>query len=460
MSRRDHQFKTIAAVATPAGYGGIGVIRLSGSESIPLVRRLFVQGDESTLTPNHASLHQIVNPETGQLVDEAIVTFFQAPHSFTGEDVVEISGHGSPVVLAEMLRLLISLGASPAEPGEFSLRAFFNGRMDLAQAEAIKDLIHAQTNYQAQLAARQLRGELSRQLKPIKEGLVNLIIHFESAVEFVEDDLDPLDAAKFSGELDSMIERISSLAGSYRLGRVIRSGFKLALIGRPNVGKSSVFNSLLGRDRAIVTSIPGTTRDAVTEALSIRGIPVELVDTAGIRETVDLVEQLGVERTRSAVSEADLVVAVLDASADSIEEDLLLIDQLPVHLFVLNKCDLEVRVPEAGLSALAEKAPVLKVSALNGDGIEELKNGIYQQITAGTSSIVESAIITSERHFAALEQTRESLRRAQEDLHVGLTEEVVLANLHEALRSLGVITGETLIADLINQIFATFCIGK
>jgi tRNA modification GTPase len=460
MSRRDHQFKTIAAVATPAGFGGIGVIRLSGSESIPLVRRLFVHGDESSLTPNHASLHQIVNPETGQLVDEAIVTFFQAPHSFTGEDVVEISGHGSPVLLAEVLRLLISLGASPAEPGEFSLRAFFNGRMDLAQAEAIKDLIHAQTTYQAQLAARQLRGELSRQLKPIKEGLVNLIVHFESAVEFVEDDLDPLDAARFSGELDSMIERISRLAGSYRIGRVIRSGFKLALIGRPNVGKSSVFNSLLGRDRAIVTSIPGTTRDAVTEALAIRGIPVELVDTAGIRETVDLVEQLGVERTRSAVSEADLVVAVLDASVDSIEEDLLLIDQLPVHLYVLNKCDLEIMVPEAGLSALAEKAPVLKVSALTGDGIEELKNCIYQQITAGTSSIVESAIITSERHFAALEQTRESLRRAQEDLHVGLTEEVVLANLHEALRSLGVITGETLIADLINQIFATFCIGK
>lgn len=460
MSRRDHQFKTIAAVATPAGFGGIGVIRLSGSESIPLVRRLFVHGDESTLTPNQASLHQIVNPETGHLVDEAIVTFFQAPHSFTGEDVVEISGHGSPVVLAEVLRLLISLGASPAEPGEFSLRAFFNGRMDLAQAEAIKDLIHAQTTYQAQLAARQLRGELSRQLKPIKEGLVNLIVHFESAVEFVEDDLDPLDAARFSGELDSMIESISRLAGSYRIGRVIRSGFKLALIGRPNVGKSSVFNSLLGRDRAIVTSIPGTTRDAVTEALAIRGIPVELVDTAGIRETVDLVEQLGVERTRSAVSEADLVVAVLDASVDSIEEDLLLIDQLPVHLYVLNKCDLEIMVPEGGLSALTEKAPVLKVSALTGDGIEELKNGIYRQITAGTSSIVESAIITSERHFAALEQTRESLQRAQEDLHVGLTEEVVLANLHEALRSLGVITGETLIADLINQIFATFCIGK
>src|SRR4029079_19187880 len=179
-----------------------------------------------------------------------------------------------------------------------------------------------------------------------------------------EDDLDPLDATRFSGELDAMIERISRLAGSYRIGRVIRSGFKLALIGRPNVGKSSVFNSLLGRDRAIVTSIPGTTRDAVTEALSIRGIPVELVDTAGIRETVDLVEQLGVERTRSAVSEADLVVAVLDASVHSLEEDLLLIDQLPVHLYVLNKCDLEIMVPEADLSALAEKAPVLKVSAL------------------------------------------------------------------------------------------------
>jgi len=460
MSRRDYQFKTIAAVATPPGFGGIGVIRLSGIESIPLVCRLLVHGDERALTPNRASLHQLVNPETGQLIDEAIVTFFQAPHSFTGEDVVEISGHGSPVVLAELLRLLISLGAAPAEPGEFSLRAFFNGRMDLAQAEAIKDLIHSQTTYQAQVAARQLRGELSRQLKPIRDSLVKLIVHLESAVEFVEDDLDPLDIRRFSDELDSMIEKISRLAGSYRLGRVIRSGFKLALIGRPNVGKSSVFNSLLGRDRAIVTSIPGTTRDALTEALAIRGIPVELVDTAGIRETADVIEHLGVERTRSAVSEADLVVAVLDASANSIEEDLFLIDQLPVHLYVLNKCDLEIRVPDSGLSVLADKGPVMKVSALNGDGIEELKSAIHGQITAGTSSIVESAIITSERHYAALEQALESLRRAQTDLHAGLTEEVVLANLHEGLRSLGVITGETLIADLINQIFATFCIGK
>lgn len=463
MSRSDYDFETIAAIATPPGFGGIGVIRLSGPDSLPLIRRHLVDGDQAALIPNRATLQQVISPDSSTLIDEAIITFFQAPHSFTGEDVVEISGHGSPVVLTEVLRSLVALGARIAEPGEFSLRAFLNGRMDLAQAEAIRDLIHSQTSFQAHVAARQLRGELSRILQPAKQSLINLIVRFESAVEFVEDDLDQLDLAGLIKELDSISEKLGTLANSYAVGRVIRSGFRLALIGRPNVGKSSVFNSLLGRDRAIVTAIPGTTRDALSEVLAIRGIPVELVDTAGIRETEDLVEQLGVERTHSIISDADIVVAIFDATKASIEEDLLMLDSLPIDLFALNKCDLEIKLPSTSIEALRAKGTLLRVSALTGDGIEELRDAIYGEITAGSSLTgagLEGAIITNERHYVALGQALNSIRSAREDLKAGLTEEIALANLHEALRSLGVITGETLIGDIINQIFATFCIGK
>lgn len=455
-----YDFKTIAAVATPAGYGGIGVIRLSGTESLSLIAKLLRDGQKTSFTPQHASLQHLFNPETGNAIDEAVVTYFKAPHSFTGEDVIEISCHGSPVVLAEVLRLLTAFGAELAQPGEFSLRAFLNQRLDLAQAEAIKDLIHSQTTYQARIATRQLRGELSSQLKPIKEGLIELIVHFESSVEFVEDDLDLLDLAKFFAKIDGYIQQLSRLAESYRVGKLIRSGIKLALIGRPNVGKSSLFNSLLGRDRAIVTHLPGTTRDTLNEAFSINGIPIDLIDTAGIRETDDLVEKIGVERTRSAISDADFVVVVVEADTLLPAEEKDLINQFPVNLVVVNKCDLRAEISREAADFLNKQATMLRVSALTGEGIEELKQFIYQQLISETSVTNESAIITNERHYQALEQALSALHQAKQDLISGFTEEIALANLHTALKSLGVITGETFIADILNQIFSTFCIGK
>lgn len=452
--------KTIVAVATPPGYGGIGVIRLSGSESLSLIRKLLANGSELKFVPQHASLLHLLHPETNVEIDEAVVTWFKAPHSFTGEDVVEISCHGSPVVLAEVVRLLTSLGAELAQPGEFSLRAFLNQRLDLTQAEAIKDLIHSQTTYQARLAVRQLRGELARQLKPIKDGLIELIVHFESSVEFVEDDLDPLNLNLFLKRIDDFIEQLSRLASSYRVGKLIRSGIKLALIGRPNVGKSSLFNSLLGRDRAIVTHLPGTTRDTLNESFSINGIPIDLIDTAGIRETEDLIEKIGVERTRSAISEADFVIAVVESNSTLPVDEKELLAQFPVNLFVVNKSDLDAELQEDSVRFLTDRAPLLRVSALTGEGIEELKQFIYRQFVAESWQTNESAIITNERHYQALEQALAALNQAKQDLLSGFTEEIALANLHQALRTLGVITGETLIADIINQIFSTFCIGK
>jgi tRNA modification GTPase len=453
-------FKTIAAVATPPGYGGIGIIRISGSDALPLAHKLLRNDDVLHFIPNHSTLQQIVNPENGTVIDEALVTFFKSPHSFTGEDVVELSCHGSPVVLAEVLRLLTAAGAELAQPGEFSLRAFINHRIDLTQAEAINDLIHAQTAYQARVAARQLQGELSKQLQPIKEALIELIVWFESAVEFVEDDLDPLNLADFRKRLEQISQQIERLASSFRLGRIIRSGIKLALIGKPNVGKSSLFNALLGTERAIVTHIPGTTRDTLAESLSINGVPFRLIDTAGIRETEDVIEKIGVERTRSAIAEADLVVAVVDGTNSSPNEELTFIGQVAVHLYVLNKTDLGFAWPDETIKQLNQKAPVLQVSALTGQGIPEFKQAIYRQAVSFAQTNPEDAIITNERHYAALEQALIALRQAEQDLTQGFTEEVALANLHQALRQLGVITGETFIGDIINQIFSTFCIGK
>jgi tRNA modification GTPase len=453
-------FKTIAALATPPGYGGIGIIRLSGTSALAFVSKLLGGSQRNSFIPNYSSLHQIIHPESGITIDEAIVTYFKAPHSFTGEDVVEISCHGSPVVLAEVLRLLTSFGAELAQPGEFSLRAFLNQRMDLTQAEAIKDLIHSQTTYQARIAARQVCGEVSRQLKPIKDGLVDLIVYFESSVEFVEDDLDPINLNLFVARIDGFIEQLSNLSSSYRVGRLIRTGIKLALIGRPNVGKSSLFNALLGRDRAIVTAMPGTTRDTLNDSFSLNGIPVELIDTAGIRETEDLIEKIGIERTETAISDADFVIAVVEAGSSLPPEERELISQFPINLFVVNKSDLGIHLSQAAMQFLTQKASMVSVSALTGEGIEELMQLIHRELVSETQPSSENAIITNERHFQALERALDSLKQAKHDLAAGFTEEVALANLHQALRNLGVITGETLITDIIHQIFSTFCIGK
>jgi tRNA modification GTPase len=450
---------TIVAVATPPGYGGIGVIRVSGKDALPLVRKLLRRADEP-FSPNLSALHHIIHPETKLLVDEAIVTYFKAPHSFTGEDVVELSCHGSPVILAEVLRLLTSFGARVAEPGEFTFRAFLNRRIDLTQAEAINDLIHATTSYQAQLAARQLNGELSRSLKGIKDNLVEMIVYFESSVEFVEDDLDALDVEKFSRRLDEVAEQLSRLISSFRLGRLIKNGVRLALVGRPNVGKSSLFNALLGRNRAIVTAIPGTTRDTVTEHFSLHGVPVELVDTAGMRETEDVVERLGVERTVAAMSDADLVAGIVEAHSPPSPEDIEFISKLPLSILVINKADLGLVLPEDLIGKLSRGAPTVMVSALTGQGVDELLGELRKLLLPGRQTTFEGSLVTNERHYTALEHTSAAIRQAREDLRAGHSEEIALVGLHQALHYLGTITGETLIGDILDQIFSTFCIGK
>ena len=452
------EFKTIAAIATPPGRGSIGVIRVSGTEALTFVKRLLPKA--ATFTPNQTTFHRLHHPDTSDPIDEALITYFKAPHSFTGEDVIEIACHGSPVVLTEVLRLLKSLGAEFAQPGEFSLRAFLNRRLDLAQAEAINDLINAQTSYQSRVALRQLRGELSQQLQPLKQELIELIVFFESSVEFVEDDLAALDLARFQKRCDALIEKLERMRSGFRLGRIIRSGVKLAIIGRPNVGKSSIFNALLGADRAIVTDIPGTTRDMLAESCQINGIPVHLMDTAGIRPTEDVIERIGVERSKTAIAEADFVLGVCSVESHLSDEDKTLFAESPAHLFALNKCDLMTTWPADQLDWLNAQAAVIEVSAQTGHGLEALRQAIYEQLLRQTNTSFDDAIITNERHYDALERTHAALRQAQHSLAAGFTEEIALNGLHQALRALGEITGETLLGDILNQIFSTFCIGK
>lgn len=445
---------TIAAISTPAGRGGIGVIRLSGLLSHNIAYRLAPKCNPSKT--RYAQFHSLYDPVTSVLIDQAVITFFKAPASFTGQDSVELSCHGSPFVLSRVLQHCFTLGARPALPGEFTLRAFLNGKIDLTQAEGIRDLIDAQSDYQARLAVRQMQGELSRYLQPLKENLLEVIVHLESSVEFVDEALNTHSIDEIELKLSGIRQQLQRLSDSYRLGRLIREGFKLAIVGRPNVGKSSLFNALLQRDRAIVTDIPGTTRDSLIEVSSIKGIPVHLVDTAGIRKSEDLVERLGIERSFAAIAEADLVLTVLDATLPLSEEDLAILEHCnsTSHLIVVNKCDLGILIDTAKLGS------TFTVSARTGEGIDRLQDGILSYLSGTASESRNDTLVLDSRHHSLIHSALSEMSEAILRLREGFSEEVALLHLHNSLRHLGEITGETTVEDLLGRIFSTFCIGK
>jgi tRNA modification GTPase len=375
--------------------------------------------------------------------------------------VVELSCHGSPVILRRVLEIVVECGARIASPGEFTMRAFFNRRIDLAQAQAVRDVINAQTDYQARLATRQLEGALSKRLAPLKDLLVEIIVHMESAVEFVEEDISPEAASALLTKLDRTRDSLSEIAGGFALGRYVKEGFHLAIVGRPNVGKSSVFNRLIGTERAIVTAQPGTTRDMLYETTSIAGVPVRLIDTAGIRETTDMVESIGIERSRSAIADADISLLVLDASERVVEDDLRLLGQVPAErrIVALNKIDLPRAVwPEDVRGAQA--GDVISISAATGSGFDELTRGIFGRLAGDDRLERDDVMITDARQHSALKRAIAELGGARELMLEGELEEVILIKLHGALVALGEITGETLTNDILGQIFSTFCIGK
>lgn len=446
-----YQDDTIVAVSTPPGRGGIGVVRLSGNEALRIANQLLRLGDQG-LKPRHASLAELVDDQ-GRKVDETLATLFPKPNSYTAEDVVEISCHGSPPVLGLAVERALAAGARLAEPGEFTLRAFKNGRLDLAQAEAVRDLIDATTVYQARVAAQQLDGALSRRITPLKKQLLDLIALLEAGIDFAEDDIDVASNAELLRRLSPVRQGVEALAESFRYGQVVRGGLTLAILGKPNVGKSSLFNRLLQQDRSIVTATAGTTRDVVSEFVEIDGIPVKLLDTAGIRATTDLIEAEGVDRSWAALADADIVLAVFDLSQSLDETDRELLDKAHASgqgIAVGNKCDLAHEADRAN--------NFVPVSAASGDGVDDLRRAIRDK--AAPAREHDGAFITSLRHERLLRESLEALLNAQDAIGNQIPHEMLLLDLYSALRPIDAVTGATTVDDILNNIFSTFCIGK
>lgn len=446
-----HQDDTIVAVSTPPGRGGIGVVRLSGKDARRIANQILRLGDEG-LKPRRASLAELIDDQ-GHKVDETLATLFPKPHSYTAEDVVEISCHGSPPVLGLAVERALAAGARLAEPGEFTLRAFKNGRLDLAQAEAVRDLIDATTVYQARVATQQLSGALSRRITPLKKQLLDLIALLEAGIDFAEDDLEVASNAELLQRLSPVHKGIQALAESFRYGKVVRGGLTLAILGKPNVGKSSLFNRLLQQDRSIVTAAAGTTRDVVSEFVEIEGIPVKLLDTAGIRAATDVIEAEGVDRSWAALADADIVLAVFDLSQPLDETDRELLHKAHASgqgIAVGNKCDLPQQAADAD--------DFTPVSATTGEGIDALRQAIRDK--AAPVREQEGAFITSLRHERLLRESLESLDNAKTAIGSQVPHEMLLLDLYSALRPIDAVTGATTVDDILNNIFSTFCIGK
>ena len=445
---------TIVAISTPPGRGGIGIVRISGRGSRAVADQFLQFGAGSDWTPWTARLGHLL-ADDGSPVDQIVATYFAAPRSFTAEDVVEISCHGSPVILRHAVDRACTAGARLAEPGEFTLRAFLNGRINLPQAEAIRDLIESTTLYQARVAARQSEGSLARTLQPLKAQFLDLIALLEAGIDFAEDDISVATDAQIAARVAPLEAELDRLVRSFSWGKLVTSGITLAIAGRPNVGKSSLFNRLLEQDRAIVTDIAGTTRDTVSETASIDGIPVRLVDTAGIHEGQDLVERLGIERSLQAMADADLTLVVWDLSQPLTAGDSRILDRAREqgrYLLLGNKCDLPRAFEVAG--------ELLPISAHTGEGIEALRRKIVDAASPEGRLEIESGFITSIRHERLLREALEALRKGHAALGQRLPHEMLLLDFYAALEPLDAITGKTTADDILNRIFATFCIGK
>ena len=505
--------ETIVAISTPVGRGGIGVVRLSGPQAREIVAALVRL--RHPLAAGHARFGELVdlsvgtkttadpcgmtNKRTGpdeaewgtepRVLDQVVVTLFAAPNSYTGEDVVEIAAHGSPVLLEYIVRQCCVGGARVAEPGEFTQRAFLAGRIDLTQAEAVNDLIGSSTLEQSRVAARQMGGALARVVAPMKAELVGLVAEMEAGIDFAEDDIDVMAAERIAAKIAEVRVPLVALERSFAYGRVVREGFRMAIVGRPNAGKSSLFNRLVESERAIVTATPGTTRDTVSERVSMDGIPVELIDTAGLRnrEGIDEAERLGIARTREAMADADVVLLVVDATVGISQEDHAVLERGAsggsAVLVAWNKSDLAAgdcsdAEREADSSAALrndkqitlrndkqitlrnDKQITLRTSALTGEGIEELRTAIVEAVAGAEGGLRESAMLTNMRQHQAVEQALRGLDAAQAAVAVGIPHEMLLLDLYESLHGLDALTGATTSEDVLRLIFSRFCIGK
>jgi tRNA modification GTPase len=457
---------TIAAISTPPGEGGIGIVRISGKEAFAVGRKLFKFTGKVQEPESHRLYYgHILDPGEGGIVDEALAAFMRAPRTYTREDVVEINCHGGIVPLARTLQIVLAAGARLAEPGEFTRRAFINGRIDLAQAEAVIQVIRAKTETAMKLGVAQLKGRLSRQLREIRRKVVAVLSHIEASVDFPEhQDVEDMAREKAAVIIEAALRQTGTLLDTADQGRIMREGLRTAIAGRPNVGKSSLLNALLQEQRAIVTSIPGTTRDVIEESLNIGGLSLTVLDTAGIRKARSRIEKIGVERSLEAIKEADLVLLVIDARKGLTGEDGDIMKPAgtkPV-IVVANKTDLlaDPGPDQAGLAEKIPAHPVVFTSLYQNRGLDTLAETIKSQLFSGRIPAGEQVMVTTVRHKEALRRTRESLAAARESLAAGMDLDVLAIDLYDAADSLGEITGETARADVVEEIFKSFCIGK
>lgn len=454
---------TIAAVATAYGEGGIGIIRISGEKALSILEEVFeFAGETSQIVNRRMTYGRIVDRENEQIIDEVLAIYMKGPKTYTAEDVVEINCHGSMVSLRKTLALVLRKGARLAEPGEFTKRAFLNGRLDLSQAEAVIDIIKAKTDRSFNVAMSQLEGALSLRVTEIRQKLLDLLVDITVNIDYPDEDIEELTYDKIEENILLIGEMIEKLLSTADTGRMIREGIRVAIVGKPNVGKSSLMNSLLRETRAIVTEIPGTTRDTIEEAISIRNIPVYLVDTAGIRETSDEVERLGIERSKAAFNEADFIIFIMDGSSAISDEDREIASYLDGRdsVVLINKNDLERGFTNDDVRELVNDPVIIETSLINNEGIEEIENHIEELVYGGELSQHDSTMVNNVRHIELLKQSRDSLRDAMEMTLAREALDFIEVDVRNAYDLLGEITGETVSDDIINEVFARFCLGK
>ena len=456
---------TIAAISTPRGEGGISIVRLTGPLAIPIAQRIFRSPSPSSLRKikTHTIVYgHILDPKTSQIIDEVLLTVMKAPRTYTREDIVEINCHGGAACVQKVLELTLLAGARLAEPGEFTKRAFLNGRIDLAQAESVADIIRAKTDLTRQVAMNQLQGTMSKTVNRLRDLLIDILAEVEASIDFPEEDLDFGDSIELSKRTQTVLTQLEDLLQTAEDGKILREGLSLAIVGKPNVGKSSLLNALLQEDRAIVTEIPGTTRDTIEEYANIRGIPIKLIDTAGIRETSDTVEYAGVKRSKEWLERSDLLLVMLDASEPLTEDDrkLLELTKDKKSITVLNKIDLTELLDIEQIQKLTPDKPIVETSMLTGQGLEDLKTSILDSVIHGESISPDSAIITNVRHRDALRKAKIDIEHALSSLNAAMPPELVAVDLRGALDNLGLIVGETTTDDILDRIFSQFCIGK
>lgn len=455
---------TIAAVATAYGEGGIGIIRISGEAAEEILNRVFVPASEkkSPITNRRLTYGTITDKESGKVLDEVLAVFMKGPHTYTAEDVVEINCHGSVVSLRNVLALCLKNGARLAEPGEFTKRAFLNGRIDLSQAEAVIDVVRAKTDKSFDVALQQMEGQLSKEIKRLRAQLMDQLVQVTVNLDYPDEDIEEVSYETLINRLFTINDSMQKMMDSSGTGRMIREGISVTIAGRPNVGKSSLMNAFLKESRAIVTEIPGTTRDTIEEAMSIAGVPVKLTDTAGIRITSDQIEQIGIEKSKEAVNKADLILFMLSANEALTEEDMEIIPYLNPQktIVILNKMDLGTALSEKELAEMLPGAKVIKTSVKEGEGISYLEEAISQMVYGGQVSQGESLLVTNVRHSELIRKAQEEVQAAVYMAKTGEALDFIEINIRQAFDYLGEIIGETASDQIINEVFSRFCLGK